>query len=198
MTATRHQATERSPDGVPRTGETPPPSLAGAGDAEWLEDIFRSDSAGVYTIARRVLGNDADSEDVTQTSFIRAFTARSSLRDPHRTRPWLFRIAYREAIAVLRRRRELPTSPAVMVQRLDPEPGPEASAVATETALRVRQAIESLPAGLAAAVVLRDLQGLPMAEVAQVLGVGVSAAKMRVHRARTRLKVALHAEIGVG
>ncbi len=194
MTAIRRHTTDSPPLTAPGPGAAHPGVVS---DSQWLEHIFRANCAGVYTIARRVLRSDADSEDVTQTSFIRALSARSSLRDPERTRPWLLRIAYREAIAVLRRRRDLPTDPGALPQPRDTEPGPEECAMSEATAERVRKAIEALPGGLAAAVVLRDLHGLPMSEVAEILGVGLSAAKMRVHRGRTLLKVQLHADVRV-
>jgi len=194
VTASRHQAVHAPATGGSATDAPSPPVASDRGDVRWLEELFRANSSGVYTIARRVLHNDADSEDVTQASFIRAFVARSSLRDADRARPWLLRIAYREAVAVLRRRRDLPTDPAVLPLRHDTGPGPEDCLLAADVAGRVRRAVDALPPALAAAVILRDLQGLPMTEVAEVLGTGLSAAKMRVHRARTLLKVALHAD----
>ncbi|MFV1991020.1 MAG: RNA polymerase sigma factor, partial [Acidimicrobiales bacterium] len=105
-------------------------------------------------------------------------------------RAWLYRIAYREAIAVLRRRRDTPFDPADLPEQADLAT-PESEFVANELAAVLAGAIERLPMSLRAAFVLRDVEGLSMADVAFTLDIGQSAAKMRVHRARTQLRTDL-------
>lgn len=92
---------------------------------------------------------------------------------------------------MLRRRRDVPFDPAELPGTVSAAPGPEAVMEAGEFARLVSDALGRLRDDERAAVVLRDVEGLPMAEVAAVLGVGLSAAKMRLHRARGLLRVML-------
>ncbi len=155
-----------------------------------LIDLFEQHVDGVYTVAHRIVWNTADADDVTQTTFLRALVHLDELRDSTRARAWLYRIAYREAIAVLRRRRETPVDPADLPERANLAT-PESDALANELAALLEAAIERLPLSLRAAFVLRDVEDLPMVDVAFTLDIGQSAAKMRVHRARTQLRIEL-------
>ncbi len=155
-----------------------------------LVALFRAHVDGVYTVAFRIVWNRADADDVTQITFLKAIQHLDTLRDPSLARPWLYRIAYREAIAVLRRRRETPVDPTELPERVDPAT-PETVAEAHHLAAAIDEAMATLPVLLRAAFVLRDVEELSMAEVAETLGIGNSAAKMRVHRARDQLRVRL-------
>jgi RNA polymerase sigma-70 factor, ECF subfamily len=152
-----------------------------------LIELFEQHVNGVYTVAHRIVWNVADADDVTQMTFLRAFLHMNELRDPSRAKAWLYRIAYREAIAVLRRRREVPVDPAELPQQATAAT-PESEVVAQELAELLGAAIERLPLSLRAAFVLRDVEGLSVSEVAFALDIGPSAAKMRVHRARAQLR----------
>lgn len=71
------------------------------------------------------------------------------------------------------------------------QPGPDEQAIASSIATELSNALERISPDERLAVVLRDVEGLPMIEVAEVIGVGLSAAKMRVHRGRQSLRVLL-------
>lgn len=156
-----------------------------------VEALFHAHVDAVYNVAFRVVWNAADAEDVVQSTFVKAITRGLQLRDRARERPWLLQIAYREALAVLRRRRDVPVAPELMPEAASEATGPESVAVATDVAQIVERAMGGLNTDERAAVVLRDVEGLSMADVAEVLGVGLSAAKMRVHRGRASLRVSL-------
>ena len=155
---------------------------------EWVEQLFRSHADGVFNVAYRVLWNRTDAEDVVQTTFVKAFGRIDQLRDPDKARPWLLQVGYRESIAVLRRRREAPVDPADLPVAVSSEPSPDDVVVASAVAAELSKALHRLSPDERMAVVLRDVEDLPMRDVAEVLGVGVSAAKMRVHRGRQRLR----------
>ena len=158
-----------------------------------IEALFRAHVDAVYNVAYRVLWNAADAEDVVQAAFVKAFTRLDQLEDVGRARPWLLQIAYREAITIVRRRRDVPTDPTEMPETISDGNGPDEQAIARTVADQISQALLQLPNDERMAVVLRDVEELPMREVAEVLEIGLSAAKMRVHRGRSELRRLLSA-----
>lgn len=157
-----------------------------------LTRLFHDHADGVHNVAFRILWNRADAEDVVQTAFLQAFIHLRELADRGKARPWLLRIAYREALNVLRRRREVPMDPVTIAEGargLDADPVD--AVIAADLAATIRRAIDDLPETLRVAFVLRDVEGTAMADVADILGIGASAAKMRVARAREQLRHSL-------
>lgn len=159
-----------------------------------VEVLFVGNVDAVLNVACRVLWNRADAEDVVQATFVKAFTRMDQLRDSGRSRPWLLQVAYRESIAVVRRRRELPMDPLDLPDVAAEVTGPADLVVAASVADQVSAALAMLEPDERMAVVLRDVEQLAMREVAEVLGVGLSAAKMRVHRGRQSLRRLLQDE----
>lgn len=157
---------------------------------ERITDLFELHADSVFHVAWRILWSVPDAEDVTQTAFVRAFGRLDQLRDPDRARPWLLQIGYHTALEVLRRRRDVPTDPAELPDRPTGE-DTEQAAERRATAGLLQAAIDDLPGTLRLAFVLRDVEGLSSIEVADALGIGESAAKMRVARAREQLRTAL-------
>lgn len=160
------------------------------GRLERIVELFELHADSVFHVAWRILWSVPDAEDVTQTTFVRAFTRLDQLRDAGRARPWLLQIAYHSALEVLRRRRDVPTDPSELPDR--PTADDTEQLVDRRATLRLLQeAVDELPGTLRLAFVLRDIEGLSMIEVAETLGVGESAAKMRVARAREQLRLRL-------
>ena len=158
---------------------------------EWVEELFKAHVDGVYNVAFRVTWNRSDADDVVQATFVKAFQRLDQLSDRSKARSWLFQVAYREAITVIRRRRELPTDPVDLPTEQSSLPDPADSAVASAIATKLSEALQRIGPDERLAVVLRDVEGLPMHEVAEVLDIGLSAAKMRVQRGRQSLRVLL-------
>jgi RNA polymerase sigma-70 factor (ECF subfamily) len=92
---------------------------------------------------------------------------------------------------LLRARRETPTDPVSLDSRADRGADPLDTVLREERAVLVRRAIDRLTDDLRAAVVLRDAEGLQLRDVAEILGIGLSATKMRVARAREQLRTEL-------
>ena len=153
-----------------------------------LEASFVANVDAVYNVAYRVLWNADDAEDVVQSSFVKAFTRLGQLEDDAKARPWLLQIAYREAIAIIRRRRDVPTDPTEMPETVSAERSPDERAIGADIAGKISTALLQLREDERIAVVLRDVEQLSMREVAGVLDIGISAAKMRVHRGRAELR----------
>ncbi len=163
-------------------------AAAAADVVDRLEVLFAEQVESVFNVAYRVLWNRADAEDVVQRTFLKALTRLDQIRDPGRVRPWLLQVAYRESIAVVRARREVPTAPEDMPESVVSGAGPAEAAVLSDVARILSEALGEMNEQERVAVVLRDVEQLPIREVAEVLGVGVSAAKMRVHRGRASLR----------
>jgi RNA polymerase sigma-70 factor (ECF subfamily) len=151
----------------------------------------------VYARALRMLADPDEAENVLQLTFIRAcekidmFEGRSGLGT------WLFRIATNEALMQLRREAPITTIDALDTA-IQPDDlphnrqawpiDPARAALDEELRAQLEAALATLPDGLRVVFVLRELQGLSTEEVAAALGLGESAVKVRLHRARLRLR----------
>jgi len=145
----------------------------------------------------KAMVRDADeAEELTQETFVRALAGAATLRDPQATLAWLFRIATNVSLDQLRRRK-------VISARLDPAPvGEEETGIGEEgppsqlgSALEqmemsecVQRALGSLPDDYRVALMLHDGRGLSNPEIAELLGCSLATVKIRVHRARNRLR----------
>lgn len=165
------------------------------GSIAGLVELFEANVDAAFNVAYRLVWNRADAQDVVQEAFIKAVRGLDQLRDPDKARSWLLRITYREALMVLRARRDVPTDPVVLRARAGLLAGPEDQVLQRELADVIHAAIDHLPETLRTAFVLRDVEELPMADVAEVLDLGLSATKMRVARAREQLRIALTGRI---
>lgn len=155
-------------------------------------DLFERIGDGVFTLGYRMLGDYQSAEDLVQETFIQAGRRINQYQGRGSLEGWLYRIAYRKAIEMLRRRRDTPTPPYEL-EPLIAEQSPSAEAIALERALAriLDGAMLQLPLKLRAAFFLRDVEGLPTAAVAEALGIGESAVKMRLKRARNELRTLL-------
>ena len=165
-----------------------------------FEDLVLVHQRLVFGLALRVVGDRADAEEVAQDTFERAYHALAGYPAERvaamRLRPWLARIALNLARNRLRRR----PPPARSLEDGDGQPrAVSAPAAAEPAAVAVRGPARELLAGRLAglprayreAVVLRHVEGLPYAEVAEVLGRPVGTVKTHVHRGVRQLRVEL-------
>jgi RNA polymerase sigma-70 factor, ECF subfamily len=152
----------------------------------------------VYRLAMKMLDDPQDAEDVLQETFLKAyrhlpgFDGRSSLST------WLYRIATNEALMVIRRRKEPALSLDEPLQAEDHEAEPlqivdfcclpEQELVSAEARAHMNKAVETLPPGLRAVFLLRDIEGLSTQETAEVLKLSEAAVKTRLSRARMHLR----------
>jgi len=181
----------------PRSNPVMPDELAGlvaaakGGDREAFDELVRRTSAETYTLAYRLVGNEEDARDVVQEAYLRAYKGIGRFREEAQFSTWLYRITANCASTHLGKRRkhrhdELPEDDDVL--DLSPARDPQAVADASGLRERLTAALEDLPPRLRAVVVLRDVYDLPHEAIAAELGISESAAKVRLHRARRKLR----------
>lgn len=167
------------------------------------ERVFREYLPRVYSLARRMLGNDADAEDVTQDVLVQVVRKLDTFRGDANIATWLHRVTVNAALAH-RRKRASRESHEVHDPfdhfldsgfHSDPVPpwsaSPETQALSRETTELIEKAIGKLPEIYRDVYVLADVEGLPNAEIGDMLGLTVPAVKSRLHRGRLLMRDAL-------
>lgn len=156
----------------------------------------------LYRVARSMVGNDADAEDVLQEAYVRAFSAFDGFRGESRISTWLTRIVVNEALQFLRRRKSLwNASDALRDLREQGDvipfpaqtslPDPETTMAQNEICALVERAIDALPQEFRTVLVARTIEGMSIEETADALELKPETVKTRLHRARQMLKSAL-------
>jgi RNA polymerase sigma-70 factor (ECF subfamily) len=157
-----------------------------------ISRLFNEFADAIYTLGYRIVGDRHLAEDVVQETFIKVIKALPTYRGDGPIGAWVYRIGYREAITVTRRRREDPVDPTTYaVTSIVSGVSVERDVLNLELVERLDDAMSQLSEPVRAAFTLRDIQGLPTAEVATILDVSESAVKMRLARAREALRVQL-------
>ena len=173
------------------------------GNATAFDTLIRRHDRFLYRIARSVLLDDYEAEDVVQETFIKAFKGLEDFRGEARLSTWLTRIALNEALARKRRRRNTVELEALQhrTNALEPTPmiapaqDPELSTAQQQIRKLLERAIDGLPDSLRTVFVMRDVEELSTAEAARLLGLGEPTVKTRLHRARRMLRELLGDQI---
>jgi RNA polymerase sigma-70 factor (ECF subfamily) len=165
-----------------------------AGDREAFGELLGRHRGRLWAVALRTTGNPEDAADALQDAALSAFKAAGSFRQDSAVGTWLYRITVNACLDRLRRQAARPT---VHYPDADSAVWREATAdpvdMAEQQELRLvlEQALSRLPAEQRAAIVLVDVQGLPVEEAAAVLGVPGGTVKSRCARGRAKLATAL-------
>jgi RNA polymerase sigma-70 factor (ECF subfamily) len=164
------------------------------------DDVFRQHAPRVYNVARRMLSNDTDAEDVTQDVLVQVIRRLDTFRGEAEFTTWLHRVTVNAALLHRRkasRRHECQTSTPLDCfsanggRAHQEAPSPERQALAREEQELIEQAIAGLPPLYRDVYVLADVEALANAEVGALLGLGLAAVKSRLHRARLMMRAAL-------
>ncbi len=151
-----------------------------------------------YRVARGVLRNSADAEDVAQEALLRAYRRFDRLRDRNRFRPWLVRIAFRLALDRLRssKRREQRDTFWSHPAHQPPAANAEDLAVSNEFQAHLDRALGELPEKLRLVLLLAAMEGHTIDEIATIVGVSAGTVKSRIFYARKQLaeKLRCHAK----
>ena len=155
----------------------------------------------LYSAARRLTANTADTDDLVQETYTLAFQHYHELRSLAHCRAWLYRILHRQAATRYRRERSGPQLVLVEGGAEDHDFAPPETPLDQDVLERIsvqeiRRVIESLPVDLRVAVTLCDIEGFTYAEIADITGTPVGTVRSRIARARGKLmnKLRAHAE----
>jgi RNA polymerase sigma-70 factor (ECF subfamily) len=166
------------------------------------EGVFYAYAPRVYSIARRMLGNDADAEDVTQDVLLQVVRKLDTFRGESGLTTWLHRVTVNAALLHRRkqsRRREcqVDTPPEILPDQdkaprtVCPSAAPDQQLLQRETRQLIEAAIARLPVTYRDVYVLADVEGLSNAAIGDLLNLKVPAVKSRLHRARLMMREAL-------
>ncbi|SDA66333.1 RNA polymerase sigma factor [Mesorhizobium qingshengii] len=162
--------------------------------------IMKAHNQRLYRIARGVVRNDSEAEDIVQEAYVRAFASLGTFRGDSSLATWLSRIVINEALGRLRKRRRtvaMPEPQAEIIQfPLNPSDDPERTMAQRQILKLVEQATDSLPDVYRTVFVARVIEGLSIEETADLLGVRPETVKTRLHRARALVRKALDDQIG--
>lgn len=154
---------------------------------------MRRHNRRLYRVARGIVKDHAEAEDVLQQAYLNAFTHLHQYESRGAFAGWLTRIAVHEAFAGYRRRaRAAGESPNERIASSAPDP--EQAAASGELRREIEASIDALDDAYRPVFVLREVEGLSTAETAEALGLNVDVVKTRLHRARAMLRGALARE----
>lgn len=174
------------------------------GDKRAFAQLIEKYEQRVYNLARKMVRDQQDAEDVLQETFISVYRHLGDFQGDAAFATWLYRIATNASLMKLRGRK----APALSLDEpMESDAGdgampreiidwgvtPEEALLSTEVRAQMDEAIDTLPESLRAVFVLRDIEGLSVQETSDVLGISVPNVKTRLHRARMALRENLSA-----
>jgi RNA polymerase sigma-70 factor (ECF subfamily) len=176
--------------------------LALAGAPQAFRAIMQRHNRRLYRVARGIVGNDPDAEDVLQEAYVRAFAHLGEFRREARLSTWLTRIVINEALGRTRRRHELVelshveraekgTAQILMFPTVPVSSDPEADAASAQLRRMLERAVDELPPNFRIVFMMRDMEEMSIEETAAQLGISPATVKTRLHRARRMLRQAL-------
>ena len=175
-------------------------------DEAAVRAIIKANNRRLYRLARGILRNDSEAEDVVQETYVRAFTHLAEFRGDSGLSTWLSRIAMNEALGRLRRQRpgvELSSLPSgtleaqiIQFPLLSATDDPERTMAQREIQRVVAGAIDELPEPFRMVFITRVVEGMNVEETADILGLKPETVKTRLHRARTMLRDNVERKIG--
>jgi len=173
--------------------------LAAQGEESAIRILIQRHNRRLFRVARGVLRDDAEAEDVVQETYVRAFSNLASFRGEARLSTWLTRIALNEALGRARRRRptvelsdaEMREGRVLIVPSASSSANPESETARSHLRHVLEEAVDALPELFRVVFVLRDVEGMDTEETASQLSIRPETVKTRLHRARRMLRTAI-------
>jgi len=176
------------------------------GDSAAFEVLCKQSASKVFHMARRMMRNNEDAEDVVQESFQQAFIHLKSFNGNSRFSTWVSRIAINAALMKLRKKRGFwdvsldesaeTEEPSSRIDVEDEGPNPEQLYARQERQRILSRAMNKLTPGMRKAIELRELDERSTEETARIMGISVSAVKARVFHGRRKLRERLNHFVG--
>lgn len=160
--------------------------------------IFEGDYQRIFRYMMSMVRDTAEAEDLTQETFLRAYRGRNSLQNEGARKAWLYRIATNVCLDRLRQfARRAPMESETDIDQVDvaePDtPSLQQVIERDEMSACVQRYLNRLSDSYRAVILLHDMHGLTSPEIAHLLGESLPAVKIRLHRARRKLRTALEA-----
>ena len=172
---------------------TSPPSLlqrARDGHPDALRELLEPHRDAVYRLSYRITGHAEDAEDLAQEAFVRVIERLDAFRGECAFGTWVYRVALNVCLSA-RRKRADPTEDTETFPLREGRPGPEESLLRHDFQERVCREIRRLHRSYAEALLLRLIEEMEYAEIAEVLGISTKTAQLRFHRGMKRLRARL-------
>ncbi len=162
---------------------------APAGDLRAFGELVRRHEATVKTNCRYMSGSATDAEDLAQDVFVKAYFGLKKFEGRASFKTWIKRVKANHCINFVKKRgrrsfRDVDDPGVQGSDELRVEPVGDTALEGASRRERIRLALESIPAGMRIPLILRDMDGLSYQDIAEEMGIGLSAAKMRVKRGR--------------
>jgi RNA polymerase sigma-70 factor, ECF subfamily len=174
-----------------------------AGETAMFEIVMRRHNQRLYRVARAILRNDSEAEDVMQDAYVRAYEHLDQFAGRAKFSTWLTRIAVHEALARQRRSKRYEELGPTSEREGDPmdrfaslTPNPEQQMSNSELRRLLEQAVEKLPDAYRAVFMLREVEDMSTTDAAYALEITEENVKVRLHRARALLRKSLFAVAG--
>jgi RNA polymerase sigma-70 factor (ECF subfamily) len=167
------------------------------GDMAAFEQLVNRHTAMIFRVVMHITNSREDAEDIVQDAFLKAFQHLQHLEERSRFSTWLTRIAVNEALTKLRSSRrasiismddEIGENSPFVDRIAEWGPNPEQLYNSTQLKEILQQALAALPHAHRVVFLLRDVEGLSIAETAETLGLTFSNVRTRLHRARLELR----------
>ena len=175
-----------------------------AGETSLFEIVMRRYNQRLYRVARAILRNDGEAEDVMQDAYVRAYEHLDQFAGRAKFSTWLTRIAVHEALSRQRRENRYQELEPMSESDGDPMDGfasmaltPEEQASNSEIRGLLEKAVETLPDAYRTVFVLRDIEEMSTTDTAHALEISEENVKVRLHRARALLRKTLYARAGM-
>lgn len=193
-----------SDTGLPAPGSVSDEQLVArirSGQTTLFEELMRRYNQRVYRVARAIVKNETEAEDVMQQAYLNAFAHLQQFAGRAKFSTWLTRIVIHEALGRRRQARRTDqlsndSGGDAMPHAQSDVPSPERQAYASELKRLVQDAVDALPDSYRAVFMLREIEGLSTSETAEGLDLGEEAVKTRLHRARALMRRELYARSG--
>lgn len=172
-------------------------------DSRAFEQLVAQYKGRVFATTYRIMGNRQEAEDQAQETFIKVYRNIRGLQEPATLPAWITRIAINTCMDALARQQRRPQTQPLTPLNAEGEaeeeprfvdtstPTPEEAALRRELRACIERALGRLELTARTALVLRDIDDYSYQEIAEILAIGLSAVKMRIHRARTSFQQAL-------
>jgi len=176
-------------------------SLAQAGDHRAFAQVYSIHKRRIYSLCLRMVGNPAEAEDLTQEAFLQLHRKIATFRGDSAFSTWLHRLAINVVLMHLRKKGLPVTSlDEAMGPTHDDGPGrsfgaPDLSLSGSIDRLALERAVADLPAGYRLIFILHDVEGYEHNEIAGMLDCSIGNSKSQLHKARLKLRDALHTSL---